>query len=348
MGRDSRRLSRGLSRCVTVPVAAKVVAGTVPSDSPLLRCARFGLLVLALTTPLLASGPSVQEAIGWKLFFDPILSRPENFSCGSCHIPSKGFEGGEAFSKGAHGDVLGRNTPTAVNLADAEFFFWDGRAGSLEEQAVGPIQNPIEMDLTLEEAVARVSAQPHYRKAFEKIGVEKITSDDIAAAIAAFERKLVTGPTKFDRWINGDRSALNEQEERGRMIFFTKGDCAMCHNGQHLTDGDFHNVGTGTEADRGRLAIDPDPYFAGAFKTPALRNWKGREPFMHDGRFATLREVLEFYSEPPPTTVGEREIEAKNFTDQEIEDLLAFFETLNGAWPDLNPFEQAWKDLDVE
>jgi len=295
-----------------------------------------------------AAGPTAQEALGWKLFFDPLLSRPRNFSCGSCHIPSKGFEGGEAFSKGAHGDVLGRNPPTTVNLADAEFFFWDGRAGSLEEQALGPIQNSKEMDLTLEELVERVSAQPHYQKAFQKIGVDEITAESIAAAIAAFERKLVTGPTKFDRWVNGDRSALNEQEERGRMIFFTKGDCALCHNGRNLTDDDFHNVGTGTKDDVGRYAIEQEPYFNGAFKTPALRNWKGREPFMHDGRFETLREVLEFYSEPPKTLVGEREIEAKRFTPDEIDDLLAFFETLNGAWPDLNPFEQAWKDLGVE
>ena len=299
--------------------------------------------------PLFASaGPSPQEALGWKLFFDPLLSRPQNFSCGSCHIPSKGFEGGEALSKGAHGDVLPRHTPTVVNLAAAEFFFWDGRAGSLEEQAAGPMQNTKEMDMTLDEIVGRVAAQPHYRKAFAQIGVDDITAEAIAAAIAAFERRLVTGPTKFDRWVNGDRSALSEHEERGRMLFFTKGDCALCHNGQNLTDGDFHNVGTGTKDDMGRFAIDPDPYFKGAFKTPALRNWKGREPFMHDGRFATLREVIEFYSEPPPTTVGEREIEAKSFTPQEIDDLLAFFETLNGSWPDLAPFEQAWKDLGVE
>ncbi len=305
-------------------------------------------LAVALASPVFASGPTAKEALGWKLFFDPILSRPQNFSCGSCHIPSKGFEGGEAFSKGAHGDVLARHTPTTVNLADAEFFFWDGRAGSLEEQALGPMQNPKEMDLTLDEIVDRVAAQPRYQKAFHKVGVDEITADGIASAIAAFERKLVTGPTKFDRWINGDRTALSEQEERGRMIFFTKGDCALCHNGQNLTDGDFHNVGTGTHEDAGRVAIDPDPYFNGAFKTPSLRNWKGREPFMHDGRFATLREVLEFYSEPPPTEVGEREIEAKHFTPQEIDDLLAFFETLNGPWPDLSRFEQAWKDLGVE
>jgi cytochrome c peroxidase len=321
MGRDPRRLS---------------------------ACARLILLLAVLVPGALASGPTPKEALGWKLFFDPILSRPQNFSCGSCHLPSKGFEGGEALSKGAHGDLLSRNTPTAVNLADAEFFFWDGRAGSLEEQALGPMQNPKEMDLTLDEIAGRVAAQPHYRKAFAKIGVDEITPEAIASAIAAFERKLVTGPTKFDRWINGDRSALSEQEERGRMLFFTKGDCALCHNGLNLTDGDFHNVGTGTHDDPGRVAIDPDPYFLGAFKTPSLRNWKGREPFMHDGRFATLQDVLEFYSEPPATKVGEREIEAKHFTPREIDELLAFFETLNGRWPDLNPFEQAWKDLGVE
>ena len=307
------------------------------------------MLAAAIALPAFAGGgPTAKQALGWKLFFDPILSRPENISCASCHLPEKGFEGGEAHGKGAHGDILPRNTPTVVNLADAEYFFWDGRAGSLEEQALGPMQNPKEMDLTLDEIVDRVAAQPPYQKAFHKIGVETITAEAIASALAAFERKLVTGPTKFDRWINGDRSALNEQEERGRMIFFTKGDCALCHNGQNLTDGEFHNIGTGTHDDMGRFAIDPDPYYKGAFKAPALRNWKGREPFMHDGRFKTLREVLEFYSEPPPTTVGEREIEAKHFTPQEIDDLLAFFETLNGAWPDLHPYEQAWKDLGVE
>lgn len=296
----------------------------------------------------LAAEPTAQEALGWKLFFDPILSRNQTFSCATCHVPEKGYEGGEALSKGVHDDVLGRNTPTVVNLDEAQFFFWDGRAGSLEEQAKGPIENPLEMDLTLGEAVERVKAQPRYRKAFEKIG-RPIDEDSIVAAIAAFERKLKTGPAVFDRWINGDRSALNEQQERGRMIFFTKGDCALCHNGLNLTDDDFHNIGTAAHGDDvGRYALEEEDYFLGAFKTPALRNWKGREPFMHDGRFATLREVLEFYSDPGENPLGESEVEPLNLTGDEIDDLIAFMETLNGEWPDLEPFERKWKELGVE
>ena len=310
------------------------------------RLIALGLLIAASAAA--GEAPSVREAIGWRLFFEAALSRPGNFSCATCHIPSKGFEGGEALSVGAHGDKLGRNTPTVVNLADAEFLFWDGRAASLEEQAAGPITNPIEMDLTLEEAVERIGSLRRYREAFARIGVDSITAEDITGAIAAFERRLTTGPTVFDRWTRGDRSALNEQQERGRLLFFTKGDCALCHNGANLSDGDFHNLGTGSAEDQGRYAIEAEAYLLGAYKTPSLRNWKGREPFFHDGRFATLRDVIEFYSNPPDSGVGEREIEPKGFTPREIDDLLAFMETLNGEWPDLVPFEQAWKALGVE
>ncbi|MBI1355307.1 MAG: c-type cytochrome [Acidobacteria bacterium] len=311
---------------------------------------RLILLALLLAAPGWAGGakPTIQEAIGWRLFFEPALSRPGNYSCATCHIPSKGFEGGEPLGRGAHGDPLGRNTPTVVNLADTDLLFWDGRASSLEEQASGPMTNPKEMDMTLDLVVERVRSLRRYREAFAKMGVEKPTVDDIAGAIAAFERRLTTGPTTFDRWIHGDRSALNEQQERGRLLFFTKGDCALCHNGANLSDGDFHNLGTGTPEDQGRYAIEKEDYYKGAFKTPALRNWKGREPFFHDGRFKTLRDVLEFYSNPPDSGVGEREIEPKAFSEQEIDDLIAFLETLNGDWPDLKPFEQAWKALGVE
>ncbi len=285
------------------------------------------------------------EAIGWRLFFDPILSQPRNYSCATCHLPDRGFEAGVALDKGSHGDVLKRNTPTVVNLADAQYFFWDGRAESLEEQAKGPMTNPIEMSMTMADVVERVRQQPSYEAAFRNAGVQHINENAIVGAIAAFERRLVTGPTKFDRWLDGDRSALNEQEERGRQIFFAKGDCALCHNGLNFTDGDFHNIGTATPDDIGRSAIDHDDYYLGAFKTPALRNWKGREPFMHDGRFKTLREVIEFYVHPPQAVVGERETEPRPFSEQEIQDLMAFMETLNGAWPKLDRFELAWKEL---
>lgn len=288
---------------------------------------------------------TAREALGWKLFFDPILSRPKNFSCSSCHLPDKGWESGVALAKGAHGDLLPRHVPTVVNLDEAEFFFWDGRAASLEEQAKGPISSPIEMDLKLDEAAARVSAEPHYRKAFAALGVKRISIDDIAGAIADFERRLVTGEAAFDRWLQGERAALSEAQNRGRMIFFTTGQCALCHIGRNFTDGDFHNIGTATEDDKGRYAVTKDEAEMGMFKTPSLRNWKGREPFMHDGRFATLRDVVDFYSEPRDSGMGETEIDPLELGDDEKADLLAFMEALNGSWPDLERFEAAWRKL---
>lgn len=312
---------------------------------------RFNFAVPILSLLLAASASAqvtAEEAIGWRLFFDEILSGPQTFSCATCHLPEKGYEGGEALSKGAHDDVLGRNTPTVVNLSENEYFFWDGRASSLADQAEGPITNPQEMDLTMEEAANRVGSEKRYRVAFEMAGLGEVNEKGILEAIAAFEAALETGPTRFDRWINGDRNALTEQEERGRQVFFTKGDCALCHNGINLADDDFHNVGTGTAADRGRYEVEEDEYYLGAFKTPALRNWKGREPFMHDGRFETLREVIEFYVNPAPNEIGEREIDAIPLTEAEIVDLMAFLETFNGAWPDLAPYEAAWKELVAE
>ncbi len=303
-------------------------------------------LVAAIQPALAASGDAgALAAIGWKLFFDPLLSAPRNTSCGTCHDPEKGFESGVALGEGAYGDILPRNAPTVVNLASAEYFFWDGRAGSLEEQAKGPIENPIEMDLSHEEAARRVRAEPHYLQAFAKAGIDEITIEAITRAIAAFERNLLTGPALYDKWLEGDRTVFDEEQERGRMIFFTRGQCATCHFGPNFTDGMFHNIGTGTPADPGRFEVSADDYDLGAFKTPSLRNWKGREPFMHDGRFQSLDEVLEFYNEPKTGALGETELDPLGLTKRDHADIKAFLDTLNGSWPDLAPYEAAWTAL---
>ncbi len=315
---------------------------------------RFGRLFLALglglhtpvqSAPITGTAADSLVPIGWKLFFDPILSKPLNTSCATCHDPQKGFESGVALGEGAYGDTLPRNTPTVVNLQDLDFFFWDGRAGSLEEQARGPIENPIEMDLSANEAVRRVTSESAYVRAFAKAGVTEITIEEITRALAAFERALRTGPTLYDEWMKGNRSVFNEQQERGRMIFFTRGQCATCHLGPNFTDGLFHNIGTGTTDDTGRYAISSDTYDLGAFKTPSLRNWKGREPFMHDGRFETLDEVLNFYNEPKPDTIGQTELDPLQLSERDHADIKAFLNTLNGSWPDLAPIETAWNAL---
>ena len=312
------------------------------------RC--LALLALAGAAPMQPARPaspeiSPLEAIGWKLFFDPLLSKPRNTSCASCHIPQEGFESGTALGEGAYGDTLPRNVPTVVNLADAEHFFWDGRAGSLEEQAEGPIASPVEMDLAHDEAARRVRSEAPYAKAFRRAGIGAITIDAITLALAAFERGLVTGPTVFDQWLAGDRSVLSAEQERGRMIFFTRGQCATCHLGPNFTDGMFHNIGTGTAADPGRAKVSGDDYDVGAFKTPALRNWKGRQPFMHDGRFETLDEVLAFYNTPKSGAPGRTELDPLGLSERDRADIKAFLETLNGAWPDLGPYEAAWQAL---
>ena len=306
----------------------------------------MGAWMLVAATALAANtSPAPQAVIGWKLFFDPLLSRPKNTSCATCHNPDKAFGDGLPLGKGAYGQSLPRHTPSVVNLQDATHLFWDGRAASLEEQAIAPMTNPIEMAMTPSDIVARVTAQPHYQRAFAALGVQNIRMDDIIGAIAAFERALVTGPTRFDRWLQGEKEALNAAQQRGRMIFFTRGQCAICHIGDNFTDHAFHNVGTGTADDLGRFAVTQAAPDRGRFKTPSLRNWKGREPFMHDGRFASMRDVLQFYSNPPAPQVGESELDPLELDEDEIADLLAFLDTLNGAWPDLSGYAAAWEKL---
>jgi len=306
-----------------------------------------GLLLVCASTLAMAAAPSTstQVAIGWKLFFDPLLSRPKNISCATCHDPAKGFGDGLRLGQGAYGHTLPRHTPSVVNLQNAPHLFWDGRMQSLEDQAIVPLTNPIEMDMTPAEIVSRVDSQPHYQRAFAAIDVNDIRIDHIVGAIVAFERTLVTGPTPFDRWLQGDKKALSAAQQRGRMIFFTRGQCAICHIGNHFTDHAFHNIGTGTGHDLGRFAITQQEEDRGSFKTPSLRNWKGREPFMHDGRFASMRDVLQYYSNPPEPEVGESELDPLELDDDEITDLLAFLETLNGTWPDLSGYATAWEKL---
>ena len=309
---------------------------------------RAGLaLLLACAAPWLAAEalPPAEQAIGWKLFFDARLSRNENVSCGTCHDPQRGWSDGQRFSQGTHGDRLARNTPSVLNLAKAAQFFWDGRAGSLEEQAEGPLTHPQEMDMQLDEVRERVAGDAQYRKAFTGIGIDEPTIADITGALAAFQRSLRSGETAYDRWLQGESEALDKSQSNGRFLFFTRGQCAICHIGEDFSDHRLHNVGTGTNADPGRFSISGLEEDKGRFKTPSLRNWKGSEPFMHDGRFSSMAEVIDFYADPPPPEAGESELDPLGFSERDKRDLLAFMEALNGPPVDLAPYEASWRAL---
>lgn len=318
------------------------------SRAPL--CQPVLLLLLALGSTALQAEPATQAtearaAIGWKLFFDTRLSRNNNVSCATCHDPQHAYSDGQRFSTGTHGDLLARNTPTIINLHSATQFFWDARASSLEEQAEGPLTHPLEMDMTLAEVSARVEDDPDYRTAFAAIGVQQPGIADINGALADYQRSLRSGENAYDRWLQGDATALDKSQSNGRFLFFTRGQCATCHIGTEFTDNRLHNVGTGTLHDPGRYTITNAEEDRGLFKTPSLRNWKGSEPFMHDGRFASMEEVIDFYADPPPPEVGKSELDPLRFSARDKRDLLAFMEALNGSWPDLAPYEAVWQQL---
>ena len=238
-------------------------------------------------------------ALGKQLFFEPRLSRDNDISCASCHAPKKGYSNGERFATGFKGKKGGRSAPTVINSAYNRFQFWDGRSGSLEDQALGPIQNPIEMNLTLKEAIERLNKIDGYRKQFKAVFGTDATSEGIGKAIAAYERTVLSGDAPFDRYKAGDKDALSEAAARGRKLFFGKANCSACHSGSNFTDNGFHNIGIGMNAkapDVGREAISKLKGDRGAFKTPTLRDIARSGPYMHDGSLKTLEAVVEHYS----------------------------------------------------
>lgn len=267
-------------------------------------------------------------ALGKQLYFDPRLSRDNTISCASCHDPAKGFSNGEQFATGVGGKQGGRNSPTVLNAAFNKFQFWDGRAGTLEEQALGPIQNPIEMNLTLDEVVARLSAIEGYRNQFQKVFGTEVTSEGIAKAIAAYERTILCGNAPYDRFKAGDTAALSGSAKRGMDLFFGKAHCSACHAGPNFTDNAFHNIGVGVKgdaADKGRAEISKMEGDTSAFKTPTLRDIARTGPYMHDGSLKTLEEVIEHYKRGGDANPYlDEEMYTLKLTDEEIGDLLKF------------------------
>lgn len=311
--------------------------------------------------------------LGRQLYFDTRLSKDNSISCASCHDPINGYAKGTRFGVGVAGQLGGRNSPVAYNRILSGKQFWDGRAESLEEQAKGPIANPIEMSNTHDVCVHTVGELPGYKQQFEKIFPDGVTIDNMARAIASFERALVTGPSPWDYYspvldfqkaygsTNIDEKALkdddpalyedymkkkaasdahpiSESAKRGGVLFFSdKAACTACHVGANFTDEQYHNLGVGMDApepDVGRAKISGDLKDTGAFKTPTIRNVALTGPYMHDGSQKTLEEVVEWYAKGGhPNPYLDAKVKPLKLTSEDKADLVEFMRALSGDLP---------------
>jgi cytochrome c peroxidase len=301
----------------------------------------FGLPEIPTDNPMTVEG----VALGRKLFYDPLLSGDNTQSCSNCHNVDFAFtDNNLQFSLGIDKKPGGRNAMAIINLAWDKEYFWDGRAKSLEEQALGPVENPIEMHETWPNAVMELMTHAEYPGLFEKaFGTKVVTKELAAKAIAQFERTMISGNSSFDINYLVPKKTLdaikNPQTslERGMKIFYEKGDCWHCHGtvGDYLfTDRTFHNNGLDSVFnDKGQEAVTNNPIDKGKFKTPTLRNAEYTAPYMHDGRFKTLEEVIEHYNsgvKKSPTLDPNMKDLAKglNLTTQEKTDLKQFLLSL--------------------
>jgi cytochrome c peroxidase len=279
--------------------------------------------------------------LGRFLYFDKRLSADGTISCATCHEPAKAFTDQSPVSTGIGGQKGGRSAPTVINRAYSTSQFWDGRAKSLEDQAKGPIANPIEMtaekqsDAAHRKVVERVKAVPGYLTRFKKVfGTADFTIDDIAKAIATFERTVLSGNSPYDRYQAGDKPALSASQIRGMDVFFKKAACDSCHLGFNFTDGSYVNIGIGMDRpnpDLGRFIVSGKEEDRGAFKTPTLREIEHTFPYMHDGSLITLEDVVEHYNKGGfKNPYLNQRIKPLNLTETEKKDLVAFLKALSG------------------
>jgi cytochrome c peroxidase len=292
--------------------------------------------LLAFAYQPAAQRPITKAGLGKILFSEKLLSKDSSVSCASCHIPQFGFADTVAFSKGIHGTLTARNTPSVLNMKFRPYFFWDGRANSLEQQALIPMQHPGEMGLPVQEAVDRLNASARYRQLFYQAFKQKPNAKNLAAAFAAFERTLETTNSRYDDWTD-DKIKFTASEERGRVLFTgSKAKCFDCHFTGDFTADEFRNIGlyNGAELnDKGRYAITGKKADLGKFKTPGLRNVAATAPYMHNGMFKTLEEVIDYYNNPGQFVKGSINADPLlqkplGLTKQEKKDLLAFLKTL--------------------
>ncbi|MFO1442706.1 cytochrome-c peroxidase [Bacillus sp. Bva_UNVM-123] len=278
--------------------------------------------------------PMTDEKIelGKLLYFDPRLSGNNVQSCMSCHAPGAGYGDGMAKFIGFEGFNGPRNSPTIINSGYYKENFWDGRAGSLEEQALGPIQSEVEMNQNLDELVTELNAVPAYVEKFDSVFNEQISADNIAKAIAAFERTIVITDTAFDRYLQGEEDAISAEAKEGMKLFAGKAGCISCHAGPLLSDHNYHNLGM--SGDDGRSAVTGNEEDKGKFRTSGLRGVAHTAPFMHDGSLETLKDVVDYYNVGGGDHANKSVLmKPLNLTDGEVNSLVAFLESLSGELP---------------
>jgi cytochrome c peroxidase len=292
--------------------------------------------------------------LGRLLFHDSRLSRDGSVSCATCHEPSQAFTDGRRLPLGAGGSPGSRNAPTLVNRVYGRTFFWDGRADTLDRQAMGPLLNPTEMGGSVGHIAGIVRSDPVYRDRFAAFFDGEPGFQDVVRAIAAYVRTIRSGSSSYDRFNAGDRTALSAEERRGYDVFFGRGECYRCHRGPTLTDERFHNTGVawqpaaadpssaeanaataaGSESrlsDVGRFLVTGRDADRGAFKTPTLREVARTAPYMHDGSFATLEEVVDFYAAGGrPNPWLDADIRPLGIDAADRRALVAFLRTLSG------------------
>jgi len=273
--------------------------------------------------------------LGKMLFFDPRLSGSNWISCASCHNPSLGWSDGLRTAVGNGMQVLARATPSIVNSGFNRLQMWDGRFSSLEEQAWGPMLASDEMHGSSDEILVKLRALPGYVDAFNKAYPgEGITKETVAKAVANFERTVVSKDSPFDLWIQGDESAVSDPVKRGFALFTGKANCVACHSGGNFTDQGFHNIGLEGSIDVGRYAQVPVKAMKGAFKTPTLRDATLSAPYMHNGIYRSLEEVVEHYNRGGDVKENlDPNIKPLQLTDQEKKDLVEFLKSLIGKEP---------------
>ena len=294
-----------------------------------------------------ADNPIAAEKVqlGKMLYFDKRVSKDGTVSCATCHDPKLAWAEDEPTSTGIHKQKGGRNSPTVINAAYAASQFWDGRAAGLEEQATGPVENPIEMGNSMEAVVETLSKIPGYRERFQRVFGTGVTKDGFAKAIAAFERTVLSGDSPYDRFRAGDASAMNDAQKRG-MRLFQKVGCAGCHAPPLFSTYEFHNAGVDAhkpKPDAGRKEVTKKDEHTGAFRVPSLREVAKTAPYFHDGSVKTLAEAVALMAaggkdNPHRSSDFDRVRQAK-LTEQDRNDVVEFLKALSGKFPVVEPPE---------